>query len=69
MKIRLRWVLPAILLTLAGCAAGGSGYTANADPPATAAPPQRVNAVSDALGARMDSMLASPHAPAGAMIR
>lgn len=69
MKIRLRWVFPAILLTLAGCADTGSGYVANTDPPVTVAPPQRVNAVSDALGARMDNMLASQHAPGAAMIR
>jgi hypothetical protein len=63
MKIRLRWVLPAILVTLAGCVGGGSDHTANADPPAIAAPTQRVNAVSQAVGARMDSMLGTQHSP------
>ncbi len=65
MKIRLRWVLPVILATLAGCAGGGSDHTSNADPPPIAAPTQRVNAVSQAVGARMDSMMATQHSPGG----
>jgi hypothetical protein len=65
MKIRLRWTLLAILATLAGCAGGGSDHTANADPPAIAAPTQRVNAVSQAVGARMDNMLATQHSSGG----
>jgi hypothetical protein len=63
MKIRLRWVLPVILVTLAGCAGGGGDHTASADPPAIAAPTQRVNAVSQAVGARMDNMLGTQHSP------
>ena len=57
MKIRLRYVLPA-MLTLAGCATtNDSGYHAsNAAAPAVA-PPQRVSAVSDAVGAKMDAMV------------
>ncbi len=57
MKIRLRYVLPAMLL-LAGCATtSDSGYSAsNAAAPAMA-PPQRVDAVSDAVGAKMDAMM------------
>jgi hypothetical protein len=65
MNIRLRWVLPAILAMLVGCAGGGSEHTANGDPPPIAAPTQRVNAVSQAVGARMDSMLGTQHSPGG----
>jgi hypothetical protein len=58
MKIRVRYVLPALLL-LAGCATTSVDYSAsNAAAPAVA-PPQRVSAVSDALGAKMDAMLSS----------
>lgn len=61
MKIRMGYVLPAMLL-LAGCATTttASNYSAsNAGTPA-AAPPERVDAVSDAVGAKMDGMLANP---------
>ncbi|HXD35052.1 MAG TPA: hypothetical protein VN624_00250 [Rhodanobacter sp.] len=60
MKIRLRFLLPA-LLALGGCATT-YGPTATITPastgPATAAP-QRVDAVSDALGQKMDNLVAS----------
>jgi hypothetical protein len=59
MKIRIVFALAAVLLALAGCASEGNDYSANTAPPPTAAPPQRVNAVSNVLGARMDNMLAS----------
>jgi len=59
MRIRLRYVLPAMLL-LAGCATtSNSGYVASNTATPTAAPPQRVDAVSDAVGAKMDAMMAS----------
>ena len=59
MKIRMRYVLPALAM-LAGCATtNGQDYTAENTPAPTAAPPQRVEAVSDVLGAKMDSMLAA----------
>jgi hypothetical protein len=61
MKIRVRYVFP-VMLALAGCA--GSSVDAYSSSDVTtapgAAPPQRVEAVSDALGARMNNMLASP---------
>jgi hypothetical protein len=48
------------MLLLAGCATTKeSGYSANSAAPPTAAPPQRVDAVSDAVGAKMDAMMAS----------
>jgi hypothetical protein len=57
MKIRMRFVLP-VLLPLAGCTTTDSSYSAsNAATPAVA-PPQRVDAVSDAVGAKMDAMVA-----------
>jgi hypothetical protein len=56
MKIRLQYVLPAVLL-LAGCAMNDSGYTANNAATPAVAPPQRVDAVSDAVGAKMDAMM------------
>jgi hypothetical protein len=59
MKIGLRYVLPAMLL-LAGCATtNDGGYSATNAATPTAAPPQRVDAVSDAVGAKMDAMMAS----------
>jgi hypothetical protein len=59
MKIRIRYVLPALLM-LAGCAATADNHSAsNAAVPAVAAP-QRVDAVSDALGAKVDNMTAGP---------
>jgi len=65
MKIRMLYVLPAVVM-LAGCAGTYTDYQATNTPAPTAAPPERVNAVSDALGARMDNMLASQHpAPSG----
>jgi hypothetical protein len=69
MKIRIGFALAAVLLALAGCASDGTNYGANAAPPPTAAPPQRVNAVSDALGAKMDNMLASQHSPGTGVTR
>jgi uncharacterized lipoprotein YajG len=59
MKIRVRYMLPAMLL-LAGCAAtNNSGYSAGNAAAPPMAPPQRVDAVSSAVGAKMDNMLAS----------
>ncbi len=69
MKIRMRYVLPALVM-LAGCAATkDSGYSAsNAEAPAMA-PPQRVDAVSNAVGAKMDGMLASQPATNNGVMR
>jgi hypothetical protein len=62
MKIRMWCALPAIAV-LAACAGNDSSYVADnvpgPSPVPAAAAPQRVDAVSNALGARMDSMLAS----------
>jgi hypothetical protein len=60
MKIRKRYVLPAMLL-LAGCATTttSSNYSTSIAAAPVAAPPQRVDAVSDAVGAKVDSMLVS----------
>ena len=60
MSVRIGLVLPA-LLALAGCAASTSPMTGAAGPVAqtSAAPPQRVTAVSNVLGQRLDSMLAN----------
>ena len=59
MKIRMRLALPALVL-LAGCATtNDQNYSANSIPAPAAAAPQRVDAVSNALGAKMDSMLAA----------
>ena len=69
MNIRIGCALAAMLLALAGCASNDTDYSANAAPPPTAAPPQRVNAVSNALGARMDNMLASQHSPGAGVTR
>ncbi|HTB42773.1 MAG TPA: hypothetical protein VK741_04040 [Acetobacteraceae bacterium] len=54
--------MPAMLL-LAGCAASGSGYTASNSTAPAVAPPQRVDAVSDAVGAKMDAMMATRPSP------
>lgn len=69
MKIRLRYALPAMLL-LAGCATtSNNSYSAdNAATPA-AAPPQRVDAISDAVGAKMDAMMASRPAATNSVTR
>lgn len=60
MNIRLCFVLPA-LLALGGCATGyDSGPRAAASNTVTpVAAPQRVDAVSDALGQKIDNMVAS----------
>lgn len=58
--VRMRLMLPA-LLALASCAATPSPTIQATSPVAqttSAAPPQRVVAVSDALGHRLDAMLA-----------
>jgi hypothetical protein len=69
MKIRLRYVLPAILL-LAGCATtGGSGYSASNTAAPVVAPPQRVDAVSDAVGAKIDAMMANGSATSNGATR
>jgi len=59
-------MLPAVL-ALAGCATTiDTSHTASTAPTSAAAPAQ-VNAASDALGAKMDNMLASRH-PGGAAV-
>ncbi|MGA3400402.1 MAG: hypothetical protein ABSC95_14370 [Acetobacteraceae bacterium] len=69
MKIRIRYVLPALLM-LAGCATtNDSGYRASNVAAPVVAPPQRVDAVSNAVGARMDAMLASRRAPSNDVTR
>lgn len=68
MRIRIRYALPALLM-LAGCATMGSNDDSNYAAAPTVAPPQRVDAVSDALGARMDSMLAAQHLSSVGMTR
>jgi predicted outer membrane protein len=62
MKFRMGLVLPA-LIALAGCATSSDNNAAPvvANKPTMAAP-QQVDAVSQALGQRMDSMVASRHA-------
>jgi hypothetical protein len=68
MKIRIQYVLPAMLL-LAGCATTtDSSYRTSAATP-TVAPPQRVSAVSDAVGAKMDAMMATQPAPGSNVTR
>ena len=64
MKIRVGYVFAAMLL-LAGCAASNdTEYNAsNTVLTPGAAPPQRVEAVSDALGARMNTMLGGSSVP------
>jgi len=68
MNVRTLYVLPALVM-LAGCAGMNDGYQASNPPAPTAAAPQRVNAVSDALGARVDNMLASQPAGTNGMTR
>lgn len=70
MKICIRYALPALLM-LAGCATDNQlAYQNAAAPVPTAAPPARVDAVSSALGSRMDDMLAGqPVSPAADMMR
>jgi hypothetical protein len=61
MKIRVRYVVP-VMLMLTGCAGSSVDDYSSSDVTASpgAAPPQRVEAVSDALGARMNNMLVTP---------
>jgi hypothetical protein len=64
MKVRIQIVLPALLL-LAGCESAASPMAENDAQPvihSSAAAPRQVNAVSDALGQRLDGMLAARHA-------
>jgi hypothetical protein len=58
MRIRIGCVLPA-LLVMAGCATTNTPYRVSEASVPAVAPPQRVDAVSSAIGAKMDSMLAS----------
>jgi hypothetical protein len=51
------------MLLLAGCATSGSGYTASNSAAPAVAPPQRVNAVSDAVGAKIDAMMSTRPSP------
>jgi hypothetical protein len=67
MAISPRLLLPALLL-LGGCATTGTAYIGGVPSDAAATPataPQRVNAVSDALGERMNDMVASRSATNG----
>lgn len=71
MIISPRLLVPAVLL-LAGCATATTTYNSGTIPTAAAAPaaaPQRINAVSDALGARTDNMVASRPATTGNLTR
>lgn len=60
MKVRMRIVMPA-LLSLAGCASTPYPMAGGAPPvgQTSAAAPQQVDAVSDALGRRLDTMIAT----------
>ncbi len=58
MKIRMCYVFPALFM-LAGCATTSNDYSASNAAAPIVAPPQRVDAVSDAVGAKMADMLAS----------
>ena len=62
MKVRIRLILPA-LVALAGCSADYQSTATNtaAAPQANVAAPQQVNAASDALGQRLDAMMATRH--------
>jgi hypothetical protein len=70
MKVRMRLAIPLLLAGLAGCAADQPSpqYTA-ATAPASAAAPQQVNAASDALGQRLDNMMAKRRTPATSVTR
>jgi len=71
MKIRKRYVLPAMLL-LAGCATtttSSSNYSTSVAAAPVGAPPQRVDAVSDAVGAKVDSMLVSNPSASNSLTR
>jgi len=58
------------MLLLAGCATtSNSGYIASNTATPAAAPPQRVDAVSDAVGAKMDAMMATHPAPSDNVTR
>ena len=59
MKVRMRLAIPLLLACLAGCTVDqpSTQYTSTTTP-ASVAPPQQVNAASDALGQRLDNMMA-----------
>jgi hypothetical protein len=56
MKVRMRLAIPLLLACLAGCTVDqpSTQYTSTTTP-ASVAPPQQVNAASDALGQRLDN--------------
>lgn len=68
--VRIGFVLSA-LLALAACAAPSSPTTGAADPVAqtSVAPPQRVTAVSNVLGQRLNSMLANAGSASASVTR
>ena len=63
MKIGMRCILAALVM-LPGCAETRNDYQADDVPAQIAAPPQRVNAVSNALGDRLDGMQTNQHSGA-----
>lgn len=70
MKVRMRLAIPLVLACLAGCTTEqpSSQYTATTAP-ATVAAPQRVNAASDALGQRLDNIMATRRVTPGTVTR
>jgi len=70
MKVRMRYAIPLLLACLAGCTAEqpSNQYTSGTTP-TTVAPPQQVNAASDALGQRLDNMMAKGRSPATSVTR
>ncbi len=62
MKVRMRLLLP-VLLALSACATTPAPVADNTGPAVqtSAAPPQRVDAASNALGQRLDTMMANRH--------
>jgi hypothetical protein len=58
------------MVMLAGCATtNDSGYQASNTVAPVTAPPQRVSAVSDAVGAKMDAMMPSSSVTSSAVTR
>ena len=70
MKVRMRLVLP-VLLALSACATSSAPVAGNMGPAVhtSAASPQRVEATSDALGQRLNAMMATRHIPSTTLTR
>ena len=70
MKVRMCIVIP-VLLAIAGCASTTVPLASDSPPEgnAIAAAPQQVSAISDALGQRLDRMIATRHLTPTAMTR